>query len=115
MPIQRNFDKLYESLNVHREKETPRIPESERPSNQCEPADHSMCDFLFEDYTDGRGLLILKGKRKRIDDELYKELTDIWWDVLSKNKDVTRFEVEFKTIAMDEGYTREEVDEYWRI
>ena len=50
----------------------------------------------------------------KIDDELYKELTDIWWDVLSKNKDVTRFEVEFKTIAMDEGYTREEVDEYWR-
>ena len=51
----------------------------------------------------------------KIDDELYKELTDIWWDVLSENKDVTRFEVEFKTIAMDEGYTREEVDESWRI
>ena len=49
------------------------------------------------------------------DDELYKELTDIWWDVLSKNKDVTRFETEFKTIAMDEGYTREQVDEFWKI
>ena len=48
-------------------------------------------------------------------DEIYIKLTDIWWDVLSENKDVTRFEVEFKTIAMDEGYTREEVDEYWRI
>ena len=45
----------------------------------------------------------------KIDDELYKELTDIWWDVLSENKDVTRFEDEFKTIAMDEGYTREDM------
>lgn len=51
----------------------------------------------------------------KIDDELYKELTDIYWDVLSENKDVTRFKDEFKTIAMDEGYTREQVDEYWRM
>ena len=76
MPRQRNFDKLYESLNVHREKETPRIPESERPSNKCEPADHSMCDFLFEDYSDGRGLLILKGKRKRIDDDEFSKISE---------------------------------------
>lgn len=51
----------------------------------------------------------------KIDDELYKELTEIWWDVLNSNKDVTLFETEFKTIAMDEGYTREQVDEYWRM
>ena len=76
MTRQRNFDKLYESLNVHREKETPRIPDSERPSNKCEPADHSMCDFLFDDYTDGRGVLILKGKRKRIDDDELKQFRE---------------------------------------
>ena len=82
MTRQRNFDKLYESLNVHREKETPRIPESERPSNKCEPADHSMCDFLFDDYSDGRGMLILKGKRKRIDDDELKQFREY----LIKNK-----------------------------
>ena len=76
MTRQRNFDKLYESLNVHREKETPRIPESERPSNNLSQADHSMCDFLFDDYSDGRGLLILKGKRKRIDDDELKQFRE---------------------------------------
>ena len=80
MPRQRNFDKLYESLNVYREKETPRIPESERPSNQCEPADHSMCDFLFEDYSDGRGLLIVKGKRIRITDDEFSKFTELMKD-----------------------------------
>ena len=76
MTRQRNFDKLYESLNVHREKETPRIPESERPSNNLSQADHSMCDFLFDDYSDGRGMLILKGKRKRIDDDELKQFRE---------------------------------------
>ena len=51
----------------------------------------------------------------KINDELYKELTEIYWEVLSKNKDVSMFETEFKTIAMDSGYTREQVDEYWRM
>ena len=82
MTRQRNFDKLYESLNVHREKETPRIPESERPSNNLSQADHSMCDFLFDDYSDGRGMLILKGKRKRIDDDELKQFREY----LIKNK-----------------------------
>ena len=76
MPRQRNFDKLYESLNVHREKETPRIPESERPSNNLSQSDHSMCDFLFEDYSDGRGVLILKGNRKRIDDDEFSKFSE---------------------------------------
>ena len=76
MPRQRNFDKLYESLNVHREKETPRIPESERPSNNLSQADHSMCDFLFDDYSDGRGVLILKGKRKQIDDDEFSKFSE---------------------------------------
>ena len=76
MPRQRNFDKLYESLNVHREKETPRITESERPSNNLSQADHSMCDFLFDDYSDGRGVLIWKGNRKRIDDDELKQFRE---------------------------------------
>ena len=74
MPRQRNFDKIYQSLNIKREKETPRIPEEERPSNNCPIADHSMCDFLFEDYTDGKGRLTLKQKTYKIDDEQLKQL-----------------------------------------
>lgn len=77
MPRQRNFDKLYKSLNVHHEQETPRIPESERPSNQCEPADHSMCDFLFEDYKDGKGRLLWKGKLYRLDAEQNKKFREM--------------------------------------
>ena len=50
----------------------------------------------------------------KIDDEIYKQLTYLYWDVLRENKDVSMFETEFKTIAMDAGYTREQVDEYWR-
>ena len=76
MPRQRNFDKLYESLNIHREKETPSIPSYDLPSNNLHPADHSMCDFLFDDYTDGRGVLIWKGKRKRIDDDELKQFRE---------------------------------------
>ena len=74
MPRQRNFDKLYESLNIHREKETPRIPEEELPSNNLSQSDHSICDFLFEDYKDGKGLFRWKQKTYKIDDEQLKQL-----------------------------------------
>ena len=73
MPRQRNFDSLYKSLNIKREKETPRIPEEERPSNNCPIADHSMCDFLFEDYKDGKGRLRWRRKVYRLDDEQLKQ------------------------------------------
>ena len=76
MPKQRNFDSLYESLNIHHEKETPRIPEEERASNQCKPADHSICDFLFEDYKDGKGRLRWKQKTYKIDDEQLKQFRE---------------------------------------
>ena len=79
MPKQRNFDKLYESLNIHREKETT-IPEEERASNNCPSADHSIADSLFEDYSDGRGLLIVKGKRIRITDDKFSEFTELMKD-----------------------------------
>ena len=74
MPRQRNFDSLYKSLNIHREKETPRIPESESASSQCKPADHSIADSLFEDYKDGKGRLTWKQKTYKIDDEQLKQL-----------------------------------------
>lgn len=80
MPKQRNFDKLYESLNVHREKETPRIPESERPSNNLSQSDHSICDFLFEDYKDGKGRLRWKQKTYKIDDEQFRKFTELMKD-----------------------------------
>lgn len=49
-----------------------------------------------------------------INDELYKELTDIWWDVLSENKDVTRFKDEFYDVCLNDGYEIEQIEEYWR-
>ena len=73
MPRQRNFDSLYKSLNIHREKETPRIPEEELPSNNYPIADHNMCDFLFEDYKDGKGRLRWRRKVYRLDDEQLKQ------------------------------------------
>ena len=77
MPRQRNFDSLYKSLNIHREKETPQIPESERPSNNLSQSDHSMCDFLFEDYKDGKGRLTWKQKTYKIDDEQLKQIREM--------------------------------------
>ena len=77
MPKQRNFDKLYQSLNIHREKETPRIPESEKPSNNLSQSDHSICDFLFEDYTDGKGRLTWKQKTYKIEDEQLKQFREM--------------------------------------
>lgn len=73
MPKQRNFDSLYKSLNIKREKETPRIPEEELPSNNLKESDHSICDFLFEDYKDGKGRLTWKRKTYRLDDEQLRQ------------------------------------------
>ena len=80
MAKNRDFTNLYKKLNIKQYKETPSIPESERASNQCEPADHSMCDFLFDDYSDGRGLLVVKGKRIRITDDEFSEFTELMKD-----------------------------------
>lgn len=85
MPKQRNFDKLYESLNIHREQETQTIPESERASNQCKIADHTVCDFLFEDYNDGRGMLLLKGKRIRITDNEFSKFSELMKEKNNEN------------------------------
>ena len=74
MPKFRTFEKIYKELNVKQIQETPQIPESERPSNNCPIADHTMCDFLFEDYKDGKGRLRWRRKVYRIDDEQLKQL-----------------------------------------
>ena len=80
MPKYRNFEKIYKALNVKHEEETPSIPSSALPSNNLSQSDHSMCDFLFEDYSDGRGVLIVKGKRIRITDDKFSEFTELMKD-----------------------------------
>ena len=81
MPRLTTIKNLIEAEKIKKiEQETPTIPEEERASNQCEPADHSMCDFLFDDYTDGRGLLIVKDKRTRITDDEFSEFTELMKD-----------------------------------
>lgn len=82
MPKQRNFDSLYKSLNINREEETqslktPRIPEEELPSNNLSQADHSLYDFLFEDFKDGKGRLLWKGKLYRLDAEQHKKFREM--------------------------------------
>ena len=50
----------------------------------------------------------------KIDDEIYKELTDIYWDVLSENRDVSRFKDEFFDECLNDGYEIEQIEECWR-
>ena len=76
MPKFRTFEKIYKDLNVKQIQETPRIPESERPSNNLSQSDHSICDFLFEDYKDGKGRLIWGRKIYRLDDEQLKQFRE---------------------------------------
>ena len=78
MPRLTTIKNLIEAEKIKKiEQETPTIPESERASNQCEPADHSMCDFLFEDYKDGKGRLLWKGKLYRLDAEQNKKFREM--------------------------------------
>ena len=51
----------------------------------------------------------------KIDDEIYKELTDIYWDVLSENKDISMFETEFYDVCLNDGYELSVIEEYWRM
>lgn len=81
MPRLTTIKNLIEAEKIKKiEQETQTISESERASSQCEPADHSMCDFLFDDYTDGCGVLIWKGKRKRITDNEFSKFTELMKD-----------------------------------
>lgn len=78
MPRLTTIKNLIEAEKIKKiEQETPTIPESERASSQCEPADHSIADSLFEEYSDGRGVLIWKGKRKRITDDEFSKFSEL--------------------------------------
>lgn len=48
-------------------------------------------------------------------DEVYNKLYDLWWDVLEKNKDIERFQDEFFIIAFDEGFEREDIEQFWNF
>ena len=77
MPRLTTIKNLIEAEKIKKiEQETPRIPEEERASSQCKPADHSIADSLFEDYSDGCGMLMWNGKRKRITDSEFSEFTE---------------------------------------
>ena len=84
MPKQRNFDNLYKALNVKHEEETPSIPSSALPSNNCPPADHSLCDELF-DYEEGIGRLMWKGKFYRLDAEQNKKFIEMLLKDMEEN------------------------------
>lgn len=78
MPRLTTIKNLIEAEKIKKiEQETPRIPESERPSNNLQPSDHSICDFLFEDYSDGKGRLLWKGKLYRLDSEQNKKFREM--------------------------------------
>lgn len=78
MPRLTTIKNLIEAEKIKKiEQETPRIPKEERASSQCKPADHSIADSLFEDYTDGRGVLSWKGKRIRITDEEFSKFSEL--------------------------------------
>ena len=47
-------------------------------------------------------------------DEIYHKLTEIYWKVLSENKDVSRFKDEFYDVCLNDGYEIEQIEEYWR-
>ena len=51
----------------------------------------------------------------KIDDEIYKQLTEIYWDVLSENTDVSRFKDEFYDVCLNDGYELSVIEEYWRM
>ena len=48
-------------------------------------------------------------------DEIYQKLTEIYWKVLSENKDVSKFKDEFYSSALDDGFELDDIDEYWRM
>ena len=77
MPRLTTIKNLIEAEKIKKIEQETTITESERASSQCEPADHSMCDFLFDDYTDGKGRLLWKGKLYRLDAEQNKKFREM--------------------------------------
>ena len=77
MPRLTTIKNLIEAEKIKKIEQETTIQESERASNQCEPADHSICDELFEDYKDGKGRLLWKGKLYRLDAEQNKKFREM--------------------------------------
>lgn len=77
MPRLTTIKNLIEAEKIKKIEQETTIQESERASNQCEPADHSIADSLFEEYSDGRGMLIWKGKHKRITDDEFSKFSEL--------------------------------------
>lgn len=76
MPKNRDFSNLYKNLNIKQYKETTKISESEKPSNQCKISDHTVCDFIFKGFVDGKGRLMWKGHIYRLDDQQLKQFRE---------------------------------------
>ena len=58
---------------------------------------------------------LIKGEIMRTTDEVYIKLNELYWEVLAANEEISRFKDEFFTIAMDEGFEREDIEEFWGI
>ena len=48
-------------------------------------------------------------------DEIYIKLTDIFWDVLNANEDISRFKDESVDVCLNDGYELDVLEEYWRM
>lgn len=51
----------------------------------------------------------------RTTDEVYIKLNELYWKVLSENRDVSRFKDEFFDVCLNDGYELEQIEEYWRM
>lgn len=50
----------------------------------------------------------------RTTDILYIKLNELYWKVLAANEHIERFKDEFFTIALDEGFELEQIEDFWR-
>jgi len=51
----------------------------------------------------------------RQSDEIYQKLNNLYWEVLAANEEISRFKDEFFVIALDEGFEREDIEQFWRM
>lgn len=49
----------------------------------------------------------------RTTDTVYIKLNELYWEVLAANECIERFKDEFFTIALDEGFERADVEQFW--
>lgn len=51
----------------------------------------------------------------RQSDEIYQKLNNLYWEVLAANEEISRFKDEFFLIALDEGFERSDIEDFWGI